>query len=63
MSLVVDGAVASTVAVPNVSASPGEFSVEVMIPRAGRHRIAARFLNDYLDTADGGRADPPARGS
>lgn len=47
MVLALDGVMLRTVAVPNLSAMPGEFTVDVTIPRPGTYVLTASFTNDY----------------
>jgi hypothetical protein len=48
MALEIDGAAVRTVNVPNVAATPGEFTAEFTVMRAGSVQVGAAFLNDYL---------------
>jgi hypothetical protein len=48
MALDVDGSVVRTVNVPNLVASPGEFTAEFTAMRGGAVQVGAVFLNDYL---------------
>jgi hypothetical protein len=47
MVMSLDGMTVQTVAVPNVMAMPGQFSVEVNVPRAGTIVLSVAFANDY----------------
>ncbi len=48
MAIEIDGVATRTVSVPNVAATPGEFTAEFTTMRAGPVTVGAAFLNDYL---------------